>query len=214
MSLATLHISDFKDLVAAMPTARHAFRAKSNKKWKPVLKRTDAAGTALKSLFGNQDEVCISRGDLRLLGNEETLDRFVLATLLWGYPDGMQGNHVADICGNLYAITGLLIAARSTPITDWNKHFQAVKTIRGVGLSTYTKWLTFLPATVHNRSALILDRVIIDVAKRGIFTEFSADFSARTYPQYLERMYTIANTMGVPAENLEFFLYEFGLSLK
>jgi hypothetical protein len=209
-----MKISDFTNLIAAMPTTPHSSRAKSDKKWKPVLERTDAAGIALQSLFGAQKEICISRGDLRALAKETGLERFVMGTLLWGYPDGMQGNHVANMCDNLATLTALLDIARSQGITDWNGHFQKVTAIGGVGLSTYTKFLNFFPANVCGHTALILDDRIITVAKRGVFAEFTGSFSAPTYPVYLERMHQIAKGIGVPSENLEFFLYLFGPDLK
>jgi hypothetical protein len=61
---------------------------------------------------------------------------------------------------------------------------------------------------------LILDLRIIEVAKRSVFVEFAERLSDSKYPRYLERMYEIAAEIDVPAENLEFFLFEFGRDLK
>jgi hypothetical protein len=134
--MIAMRISDFKNLIGAMPTKYHGSRAKSDKKWKSVLDRDDAAGIALRSIFGDEKEVCISRTDLRILAKEENLERFVMATLLWGYPDGMRGKHVANICDHIGDLTSLLKETRSTEITDWKKYWKQVKAIKGVALST------------------------------------------------------------------------------
>jgi hypothetical protein len=84
----------------------------------------------------------------------------------------------------------------------------------------YTKFLTFLSVPVHGLSALILDDRIIRVAQQGIFQELaplqglSDSNAARSYPRYLERMHSLAGDITVSAEQLEFFLFEFGLNLK
>jgi hypothetical protein len=121
----------------------------------------------------------------------------------------MRGNHAANIADNLAALTGLLGEAR-LGISNWKEHFEKVEAIPGLGLSTYTKFLNFLSVSVSGKTALILDKRIIDVAKSHVFT---ASLTGR-YPTYLQRMHSIADILEVEAENLEFFLYEFGLNLK
>lgn len=214
MSTSGFHLSDFKTLIAKMPTDYHSSRAKHDKKWKSILARTDAAGEALRSIFGSEKEVSVSRADLRVLAKEDNLEKFVMATLLWGYPNGMRGKHVQNICDHISDLTGLLKETRATGITNWKEHWKQVKAIKGVALSTYTKFLSFIPATVNGHCALILDRRVNEVAKRKVFVEFVKTFSEIKYPKYLERMYQIAGEMDVPAENLEFFLFLFGPDLK
>jgi hypothetical protein len=187
----------------------------NDKKWRPVFERQDAAGEALRQIFNGEVEICLSRSDLRRMAINDTLERFVMATLICGYPNGMQGNNAANICDNLSPLVTLLDEARSQPIKDWNKHYRRVEDdLRGVGLSTYTKFLTFLPANISGHTALILDSRIRKVGNLGVFNDFAGNFSERTYPAYLKRMHEIAMELGVPPENLELFLFEFGLSLK
>src|SRR6202011_5816237 len=90
--------------------------------------------------------------------------------------------------------------------------------ISGVGLSTHTKFLTFLLVPVHGHSALILDDRIIRIVQSGIFQELvplhGLKNAVRSYPHYLECMHGLAGDLTVSAERLEFFLFEFGLNLK
>jgi hypothetical protein len=209
-----VHFSDFKSLIAAMPTPYQAFTAnRTTKNWPAVLQRRDRAGEAMRHIFGDADSVRVSRNDLRERARLENLDSVVMGTLLWGYPDGMRGNHAANISDNLDALTNLLGEAR-LGISNWKEHFEKVEAISGIGLSTYTKFLNFLSVSVSGKTALILDKRIIDVAKGRVFEEFTGRLTALRYPTYLERMHSIAGTLEVGAENLEFFLYEFGLNLK
>jgi hypothetical protein len=103
---------------------------------------------------------------------------------------------------------------------DWYTHYRAVKPIAGIGLSTYTKLLSFLSVQVHGHSALILDERIITIANHGVFEELAPilDLSAHNavshYPQYLSCIHSLAKELAVSAEKIEFFLYEFGLNLK
>jgi hypothetical protein len=209
-----VHLTDFKSLIAAMPTPYQAFTAKrKTKNWAAVLQRGDRAGEVMHHIFGDTDSVRVSRNDLREWARLKNLDCVVMGTLLWGYPDGMRGNHAANIADNLAALTGLLGEAR-LGISNWKEHFEKVEAIPGLGLSTYTKFLNFLSVSVSGKTALILDKRIIDVAKSHVFEEFTASLTARRYPTYLQRMHSIADILEVEAENLEFFLYEFGLNLK
>lgn len=92
--------------------------------------------------------------------------------------------------------------------------------MKGIGLSTYTKFLNFLPAQVHGYDALILDDTIIRIASQGVFERLAPlrDLkrlkAADSYPSYLKCMHRVATDLGVRAEVIEYFLFVFGLNLK
>ena len=100
--------------------------------------------TALFDRFGKNDMVFLSRADLFDLARSDDLSPFILGTIIWGYSRGMRGNHFRDLLEHFNELLGLLAAARSANITDWAAHFRETKPIRGIGLSTYTKFLHFL----------------------------------------------------------------------
>jgi len=228
-----MYLSDFRSLIASMPTAYHSTTAERGK-WKEVLGRNDSAGRALRSVFRDfgttANEVCISRSDLRRLAKEAQLERFVMATILWGYeePFYLRGNNLSDFIADpthLSKLTHLLISARVQPITEWDGHWQNVTPtkgigIRGIGLSTYTKFLNFLPVKVHGNTALILDTKIVRVLQQGVFAELNPlreltdSNKDDRYPTYLSCIHKISNELRVPAENIELFLYIFGSDLK
>ena len=214
-----MRLADFRDLIQNMPVSHHAFTSK-RATWTSRLNAEDRAGNALRLIFGNNSEVTISRNDLRTLANKTDLAEFVMATLVWGYPRRMRGNNVPNMASHITPLTDLLAEARSHPVDRWDEHYARVGPIRGIALSTYTKFLTFLSVQIGGYTSLILDDRIVRVATGRIFEELvpvanlTDHRKARDYPRYLECLHRIANDMAVSAEAIEFFLFEFGLNLK
>ncbi len=208
-----LCLKDFINLIAAMPTEYQSFTAKRiSKNWASILQWQDRAGRAMRRVWGNREAIELCRADVKSLAQANDLDCFVMATLIWGYPRGMRSDHAVNICHQLPDLVKLLSKAKKG-IKNWRRHFEKVGNINGLGISTYTKFLYFLGAKVEGRNALILDDTISRVGRRGVFEEFSREYSDRTYVAYLGRMHELATTLGVSAESLEFFLFEFGLNL-
>jgi hypothetical protein len=214
-----MRLSEFRTLVANMPVEYQAFASKRSI-WAPHLNRNDNAGDALRTIFGTSREVTLSRSDLRSFACKPDLGQFVMATIIWGYPRGMRGNHVSNLIGHLGSLTQLLSTARTQPVVEWGTHYAKVRPIVGIGLSTYTKFLSFLSVHVQGHTALILDDRIIRVANQCIFEELaplrelSYDNAPRSYPQYLECLHRLAGDLETSPEQIEFFLFEFGLNLK
>jgi hypothetical protein len=214
-----LSVRDFRDLIANMPVSYQAFTSKQST-WASHLAGNNAASAALGTIFGESDEVTLSRSDLRGLAKNEELAQFLMATIIWGYPRGMRGNNVASLIRHFDILMELVSTVRAESVPDWKSHYARVAPIAGIGLSTYTKFLTFLSVSVHGHTALILDDRIIRVAQQGVFQELAPlqglnnNNSSRSYPRYLECMDGLARDLSVSAEQLEFFLFEFGLNLK
>jgi hypothetical protein len=223
-----MRFRDFRAVIANLPTPYQSATSE-REKWEPWISQDDAVGIAIRSIFsdfGKEDgkQASISRSDLGRLGREPQLDRFVMATILWGYetPAGMRGDNFSNFTSHLSTLTKLLHCARSKPIPDWDSHFAKVTPISGIGLSTYTKFLTFLSAKVHGYPALILDDQIVQVLQRGheVFVELNPlrvindSNKHRVYPQYLGCIHQIATELSVTENNIELFLYKFGSDLK
>lgn len=218
-----MRLSDFADLISHMPVSKQAFTSKRST-WSAHLQRRDVAGTALKSILDayckDSEDIFLSRGDLRDLAVRTDLAEFVIATIIWGYPRGMRGNNLSNLISRLKTLCGLLAHARSNPISDWSSHYERVRPIQGVGLSTYTKLLYFLSANVEGHEALILDQRIVEVAQQNLFEELTSirgltsANAAKRYPEYLKCMNDVASQLSLPPDKVEFFLFEFGLHLK
>lgn len=214
-----MRFSEFKNLIANMPIKHQAFTSK-RATWATHIEKDDKVGSSLRSIFQDADKVTLSRSDLKSLSNNSDMTDFVIATIIWGYPRGQRGNHFTDLIGQLDTLTQLLNTAKNQPITDWDHHFEKVRSIKGLGLSTYTKFLCFLSVKVNSHKALILDERIIRVANHGVFEDMmplrhlTNHNAARSYPDYLYHMEKIASMLSVSPEQLELFLFQFGLNMK
>ena len=201
-----------------MPVAAHAFTCQ-RKNWAAYFDRRWSFGKALSELFGSAPEITLSRSDVRNLARERALDVFVVATLLWGYPSGMRGTHVVDIRNSFRDLKNVLQAALTQEIT-WTEQCARVAGVHGVGLSTYTKFLTFLGAQIDGHVAMILDSKIVRLVEREAFSEMAPireityENGLVRYPEYLGWIHSTARELDVPTENLELFLFEFGGNLK
>lgn len=211
-----MKLNQFKSLILNMPEPYQAFTSEKST-WKRYLRRV-SVGQALGSILGRSSTVTISRSDLRSIAKSGDIKKLVLSTIIWGYPGGMRGRHVSNLIKGIDDIEEALTSAKS--IKDWASHYKSVEQIRGLGLSTYSKLLSFLPAKITGLNALILDDRIIRVVSSDVFDDFNALRTLKShnavskYPQYLSEMHKIASRLAVPAQNLEFFLFEFGLNLK
>lgn len=214
-----MKLVDYTDLINKMPVSAHAFTC-LRKNWKLHFDRRRAFGKALSEIFDTLDEVTVARSDLRDFAKKQNLDVFAVATVLWGYPTGMRGRDVENIRSSFPRLVELLEAVRKGKIETWEAHCDELSRIHGVGLSTYTKFLTFLDIRVDGYMAMILDSRIAEVSRRPVFDEMTSihglthEYGIRRYPEYLSWLHSTATRLNVPAENLEFFLYEFGGNLK
>src|SRR5258708_7677946 len=171
-----------------------------------------AAGAALQAVFDayniDSKNIFLSRGDLRDLALKPHLAEFVMATIIWGYPRGMRGHNFKNVTIHLDALCQLLSDARACPISDWISHYENVRPIHGIGLSTYSKLLHFLSAKIEGHEALILDQRIIEVAQQNLFEELASirrltlDNASRLYTKYLECMDDAASRLSLPPDKI------------
>lgn len=205
-------------LIKSLPETEHAFTTKKEV-WSALLSKNSLGADLLPKLFGQYASIEISREDLFNYAQADDLKQFILATILWGYPAGMRGNNFTNIIKQIEKLEDVLKKAKQGNV-DWQSHLRVMKDIHGLGISTYTKFLYFLKVEVDSYPALILDKRIVSVLNKGLFSEFSElkDISYINapvkYPEYLKSMDTVAKELSVPHGSLEMFLFGFGLNLK
>jgi hypothetical protein len=202
-----------------MPVNFQSFTSKKST-WNKFISKNNKASTILTSLFENNEDIELSRNDLFFNfaenGDYETL---VIAVILWGYPAGMRGNHFQRITDKLDEVVTLLKEANNG-ITDWDSHYNKTKPIKGLGLSTYTKFLYFIKAKVNSYPCVILDQRIIDSINKGFLSGFSTlngiktDNAQKKYPDYLKLIDDFSNKYSASHGQVEMFIFEYGLNLK
>lgn len=208
----------FNSLIQSMPINEQAFTSKQST-WSRYFKGYGEASDILQNIFNNNDTVQISRSDLFKLAEKDDLGYFIIATIIWGYPRGMRGNHFINILSQFQQVKGILLEAK-LGIDNWLSHIEKIRTIEGLGLSTYTKFLYFIGATVENYPALILDKRIIDTLQRKTFIELNpisniSSYNAISkYPLYLGTIDSLSHLLDTDSGKIEMFLFEFGLNLQ
>jgi len=209
----------FKGLIANMPLREQAFTSKKDT-WEKYIPELPGIEDLIAQVFRHRKTIEISRDDLFVLGARSEIKLFIFATILWGYPAGMRGHHFQALFQSIDDIEKILISSREKDINNWGEHYRLIDRVDGLGLSTYTKFLYFMRSTINGLPALILDQRLIDVFRKGIFSECSDlktiryDNAPYLYPKYLEMMDCIAKKYQVDSGRLEMFFFEFGANLK
>ncbi len=208
----------FKALIQAMPLQEQAFTIKRSN-WAKYMDDGSLVSVTLSIIFDGKETVQLSRGDLFSLAKSSDMATFIVATILWGYPRGMRGNHFKTITDKLETLDYLLREAQQG-ISNWSEHYENVDDIRGLGLSTYSKFLYFLEADIEGNKALILDIRIANTLKNSTFKELEVlnkvtyTNAVKKYTDYLKHMTHLSKEFNVDSGKLEMFIFEFGLNLK
>ncbi len=208
----------FKSLIQAMPLQEQAFTIKQSN-WAKYMDNNSFVSVVLSTIFNGADTIQISRGDLFKMAHNDDMAIFIVATILWGYPRGMRGNHFQTITDEIETLISILLEAKKG-ISNWLEHYKQVEEIRGLGLSTYSKFLYFLEADIEGNKALILDIRIAKTLKNSIFQELKPlnkvtyTNAVKKYTMYLNHMAELSEEFNVNSGKLEMFIFEFGLNLK
>jgi len=208
-----MNLTSYKTLIQAMPVKDQSFAIKA-KNWINQL-----SGDHFDLLFEGKSEILLSREDI-LLTNR--IDLFLIKTILWGYPSGMRGSNFPSIYSKLDELaTDLNIPNRmQLNFEDLTLLQSKLQSYKGLGLSTYSKFLQLRGFRFDGIPALILDERIIRVFRNRVFQEFAAlskvaDYNKeRYYPLYLKSMNECAKDLDTTPEHLELFLFAFGNNLK
>lgn len=165
----------------------------------------------------NLDDVSISRQELYNLASTNVED-MILKTVMWGYGGGGFMGIKRKTAAGIKNIKAALEMAKEEGIPNWEEHWNLIvkEEISGVGLATYSKFLTFMGIPVEGTPALIVDRHVLNFLRSGEFKEFDAfkklpktdALAAKYYPQVIKGIHQVAQQVGVPANNLEMFMYQ------
>jgi hypothetical protein len=222
-------LKEYKKLISEMPLSEHSSTSKK-KIWKKKNKKNCKG--IVKLLFAKKEEsITISRKEVfdyaeDAANENDAMKEFIYYTLVWGYPTGNRG-HVNTMVGNKnikQLVKHLKSILRDNQIKNLQNKYQEIEDIKGLGLSTYTKFLYFLEVSIDKHRALILDNKLIEVFNRRLFQDFdelekiSRDNAMKKYYTiYLERMHKVGKELELGTRGggkLERFLHVFGSNIK
>jgi hypothetical protein len=196
-----------------MPINNHGFRTRLET-WQ---NRMAILPPALQAIFGNEEELTLTRQDCFLAGQENDIPGFIFKVILWGYPNGMQGNNFPAICSQIDELTNIIeiLNQADRTIENW-KIFWNGFDIFGMALSTFSKLAYFDYLTINGNRCLILDRKLVDIFRTNIFLEFNALHgityanAANFYQEYISIVNQNALDLEVSVDQIEMFLFTFG----
>lgn len=215
-----MKLEHYRDLINNLPEKNHSVISEISK-WTNndvnFSKILDKIENKFKKI-NHPEKIEISRENLYRLGESEELDVFIIATIIWGYPNGMRGNNFNNIIKN-FGTLKLILYKNKNGISNWKENWKEIELVKGLGISTYTKFLNFLNVEIEKNNALILDSRIIQALNMKIFAELTIseinyNSAHRHYTEYLKLINLQAKNLNVEAKKIEMFLFIFGSNLK
>lgn len=83
---------------------------------------------------------------------------------MWGYPTGGRGNNIKNLLAQkqINKLEKIIIKYKNNKSVNLEEILKDMKDIKGLGLSTLSKFLYFLEVTFNGKVCVILDKRIID----------------------------------------------------
>lgn len=214
-----MSIAIYKVLISNLPVRQQCFTTK-RMTWVKAENEILWLKQFNDNLFGEQPSLTISRQDII---DTNDLREIIIKTIYWGYFKGMRGNHFINILKHIDLIENTLVTLKQTkrPTTEnFNNLIEIFKSVKGLGLSTYSKFLYFYQMTFNDTPCLILDQRLIDIFSSKTYKEFQELSGIRygnaekKYIDFLRVTNRVSQDLDTIGENIEQFLYLFGNNLK
>jgi hypothetical protein len=153
----------------------------------------------------------------KLFEDTESTEEFIFKVLLWGYPTRGRGNNIEKLLEkeNLEELKIILEKYKNNNIST-EELVEDVSKIKGLGISTVSKFLYFLNAKIDGFKALILDDQILNVINRKRVSELNQlsslkrEKALKKYSEYLEKMSELSKELECEPDQIEIFLFSFG----
>ena len=140
---------------------------------------------------------------------------------MWGYPTKGRGQNITNIFhgNNLKNLIQILQSYNSKKYITSEILCTDLKSIKGLGISTMSKFAYFLGVEIDGLRSLILDLKIIEVINQEKFEEIntlkgiSHSNAPRKYTEYLRLLAALSDKLNVQPDQIEMFLFIFGQNL-
>ena len=222
-----MNVIDYKNLIKALPTEDHSFTTE-RRLWGKYEVDFPEYKDLNNQIFNGNSSITLSRNNLFDSALNDSIEIFILKTYYWGYSNGVRGDNFSNILDkkNFNNLVNILtnLKGKNLTILDYEKLILNVNGIKGLGLSTFSKFLYFLKVKIDGNQCVILDRKIIKVISSNIWVELEElknDFSETNltknftnYPKYIKTVNSIASELSVANDKIELFLFLFGQNLK
>lgn len=216
-----MKLTDYKSFIELFPTGNSGYKVKKQI-WETTLDKA-----TLNEIFSEEPYIELTKDNIR---KEKNLKMFIIKTLMWGYPTKGRGNNIDNLLleSEFIKLLSILEKYKKDKKISFNQLIEDYKKykIKGLGISTLSKFLHLLEIKINGFEAIILDDRIISILNENDFEELS-DFKNNinrdsalkletqniNYLKYLEVINNTAKNLDTKAENIEMFLFFFGKNL-
>jgi hypothetical protein len=207
----SVSIFEYKDFIRSFPYKKQSFLIE-RKNWSEI---TFNHLDAIFSTYGNDKMIRLNRE--MLFEDSESTEEFIFKVLLWGYPTKGRGNNIKILLEkeNLEELKIILEKYKNNNVST-EELVEDVSKIKGLGISTVSKFLYFLNAKIDGFKALILDDQILNVINRKRISELNQlsslkrEKALKKYSKYLEKMSELSKELECEPDQIEIFLFSFG----
>ena len=207
----SVSIFEYKDFIRSFPYKKQSFLIE-RKNWGEI---TFYHLEKIFSAYGNGKKVRLNRE--KLFEDAKSTEEFIFKVLLWGYPTRGRGNNIEKLLEkeNLKQLKITLEKYKNNNIST-EELVEDVAKIKGLGISTVSKFLYFLNAKIDGFKALILDNQILNVINRKRISELNQlsslkrERALKKYSRYLEKMSELSKELECEPDQIEIFLFSFG----
>lgn len=197
------HIDEIRNLDVGNHTIRDI--KKKNWDWLNFPEKDALYG----AIFVN-DVINLSRAEVKA---ETDIKTKIMKVLMWGYKKtngSLRPQYFDSIVNHLNVLEPIFadIQNRNLNAEERKNFFTRLRTVNGLGQSTYSKLLYFFNVSFEDKKCLILDTFVI--ANLKVFDEFSGINwvqSQNCYLTYLNKIDELAGLHNVSPEQLERFLF-------
>ena len=202
----------FRNFIKEIPCQNLGFDIKA-KNWKVKSQQIN-----IDRIFNGVETITLNRSHLQD-ASQNTVD-YILKTLMWGYPTKGRGKNIEKLLlkESFNKLSIILNGYRNQQIS-FDRFKSDIGSISGLGLSTMSKFTTFLNTRINGKKAVILDLQIIKSINRGTFEEFNSlkDITyinaLKRYEEYISIIQELSIITKASPEQIENFLFTFGRSI-
>ena len=206
-------ILDYSELIKEIPVNNQSTKIK-----KEVWERINYPKKQIieNSIFSTSTEVELSRMQVK---NETNIRKKIIMILMWGYPTGGRGNNIEKLLKDFDKLEQIFSKYKNINLEK--KEFMDIvslfNSIKGLGISTWTKFLYFFDISVDSLKCEIFDLKILESLNKKQFSEINEKNwiqDVDNYFDYLILLNSISKKIIAEPDQVEIFLFYFNLYYK
>lgn len=170
----------------------------------------------IKDLINSAEMIEISRKNIF---DETNITKKIIGIFIWGYPTGGRGKNIEYCFKQINALESMckFISNKNLKLEEYYEVIKEFKSIKGLGASTWTKFMYFFETKIEGIPTVIFDSQIEKSLKQAQFKEFHnlkdlKHENERHFINYIDRVDKVSRQLDVRADKIELFLFYFNLN--